>query len=550
MCEEDKADLLNCPTNGCDYCICRVCIKLAFKDSSGISSESCPMCKAPIDLHMIEVVCGKGAIRAVEKHLRSNIEFKFKEDLTRRRREKLDLKETNEKARELFNSLTEEINLKCPRCKTAFYDYDGCNALSCGSCRASFCAICLKDCGADAHSHVTQFHGNLFDKGAFEKNKRERAQLLVGKCLASLDHEPEALKMTLKNHIEKADLLLKGPPRFNSHLLVEDFITRAIGSVDKAANADRLSLLQCSSPHGIVRQGISLENISPRSHIPDDYNLSLSYLSENTYTITLERLTKNKWIHIPIVDIDNFFNENPIVESLINLKQALKCATIAIDGTKSLYQTKNTKPRKGEQLSDDHICILIYPVDLQSGKVGKESFKLPGRAKIIGLNQNLRFYHLQRYITDTFIKSSKKALPYPLKCLIGASDPKPIITEIIDHIPSSHERLNDEQRRSANPLLLKSALEVAGPPGTGKTQTIIELIKAVLACTNFNIIVMSERNGAINALAEKFASECIDTNGTKSSVTDLNLWMQILTFGSSNTVGNDTKTFFLDEKLR
>ena len=550
MCEDEKSELINCPTNGCDYCICSVCIKLAFKDSSGTSSESCPMCKAPIDLHMIEAVCGKGAIRAVEKHLRSNIEFKVQEDLIRKRREKLQLKENNEKARELFNSLTEEINLKCPRCKIAFYDYDGCNALSCGSCRAGFCAICLKDCGTDAHSHVRQFHGDLFDKAAFQKSKKERAQKLVEQCLESLNHETEALRMTIKNHIEKADLLSKGPSRLNRPQIVEDFITRATRSVDEATKVDRLSLLQCSSLHEIVRQGISAENVSPRYQIPDDYNLSLSHINGNTYQITLERLTKGRWIHIPIVDLDKFFEKNPKVESLINLKQALKCATIAIDGATNLYQTRQTKPKKREHLSDDDICISIHAVDLQSGNVREEYFSEVGRTKIIGLNQNLRFYHLQKYIKDTFIKPSKKSLPHSLECLIGARDPKPIITEIIDPIPSSIERLNDEQRRAANPLLLKSALEIAGPPGTGKTQTIIGLIKAVLACTNFDIVVMSERNGAINAVAEKFASECIEMNEKERSIKDLNLWMQILTFGSSDTVGSCTKAFFLDEKLR
>ncbi len=66
----------------------------------------------------------------------------------------------NEQARELFNDLAEKINLRCPRCKAAFYDYDGCNALKCGvpECGAGFCAICLKDCGHDAHAHIYAGH--------------------------------------------------------------------------------------------------------------------------------------------------------------------------------------------------------------------------------------------------------------------------------------------------------------------------------------------------------------------------------------------------------
>jgi phage FluMu protein Com len=54
---------------------------------------------------------------------------------------------------ELVNDV---LNLRCPRCKLVFADFEGCFALTCSSttCRCGFCAWCLKDCGADAHSHV------------------------------------------------------------------------------------------------------------------------------------------------------------------------------------------------------------------------------------------------------------------------------------------------------------------------------------------------------------------------------------------------------------
>lgn len=53
-------------------------------------------------------------------------------------------------------AITDLLTLKCPRCKTPFFDFDGCCALTCcnESCRAGFCALCQEDCGDDAHSHV------------------------------------------------------------------------------------------------------------------------------------------------------------------------------------------------------------------------------------------------------------------------------------------------------------------------------------------------------------------------------------------------------------
>ena len=45
------------------------------------------------------------------------------------------------------------LTMKCPRCKNAFTDWTGCNALYCtyAGCGCGFCAFCFKDCGTDAH---------------------------------------------------------------------------------------------------------------------------------------------------------------------------------------------------------------------------------------------------------------------------------------------------------------------------------------------------------------------------------------------------------------
>ena len=48
------------------------------------------------------------------------------------------------------------LTLKCPRCTQAFIDFVGCFALSCSrqGCGCNFCALCLADCGEDAHPHL------------------------------------------------------------------------------------------------------------------------------------------------------------------------------------------------------------------------------------------------------------------------------------------------------------------------------------------------------------------------------------------------------------
>jgi hypothetical protein len=61
------------------------------------------------------------------------------------------------------------LNLRCPRCASVFLDFSGCAAVTCSNsaCNAAFCAICLKDCGGDAHGHVKECSQNPSRGGYF-----------------------------------------------------------------------------------------------------------------------------------------------------------------------------------------------------------------------------------------------------------------------------------------------------------------------------------------------------------------------------------------------
>jgi hypothetical protein len=88
-------------------------------------------------------------------------------------------------AADLRRTIVNEIlTLGCPRCKTAFVDFDGCFALTCSNnhCGAGFCAWCLKDCGADAHAHVNECPegtGTFADLGAFNRVHQQRRKRAI-----------------------------------------------------------------------------------------------------------------------------------------------------------------------------------------------------------------------------------------------------------------------------------------------------------------------------------------------------------------------------------
>jgi hypothetical protein len=147
-------------------------------------------------------------VREVERAVRSKVEFDVKLEHDRKERARTELRDVNDEAIRIFNGIAEAVLMKCPRCATPFCDYDGCNALTCSKpdCGAAFCAVCLKDCGTDAHAHARQAHGNLFDKEAFEESRVSRERAIIDRAFSELSQESFELKQLVKNHVEKAGL--------------------------------------------------------------------------------------------------------------------------------------------------------------------------------------------------------------------------------------------------------------------------------------------------------------------------------------------------------
>ena len=98
------------------------------------------------------------------------------------------------------------LTLRCPRCKNAFIDYTDCIALECSNCNAAFCALCLKDCGDDAHNHVTACPDNKYGDpyyvkdSDFKEHHRKRRQDAVNEGVGSLG--PGKIREIFLNKIE------------------------------------------------------------------------------------------------------------------------------------------------------------------------------------------------------------------------------------------------------------------------------------------------------------------------------------------------------------
>jgi hypothetical protein len=499
---------------------------------------------------MIESLCGKGAVREVERELRGKVEFEVRKESEALELSKEAMNGMKERANKLFQELCEELNMRCPRCKVVFYDYDGCNALTC-TCRAAFCAICLKDCGSDAHSHV-RVHGDLYNKDLFLTAKKKREQETVALFLEGISSEAFEVKELVRMKSEK--ILLTDIPE-TKKIICSSFLRKARSNLEATLKKDRMSLLQNIDPGRGRFSPFQYEDISPRNAIPIDFRLRLLGIEGNICTISLEREVSGVWESIPLPEDDESSNNiehaitGPEIDSLMNIKQSLQCGIIAFQGATCLFQSKTVLSRTERYLNKNQVSIMLQEISSTGDLVGEYvSLHQTGYEghNILGLNQNHRLLLMKKHVDEA---DPDTLLFQPLRQFLGETPPTRLFNDITLPPPATFHQLNDEQKRVAHPLTVRAALEVAGPPGTGKTKTITELIRSILRCTSHDVIVLSERNGAIDAIAEKIAHDCIKVDGKKKTVKDIELWTKVLCFGSSG-MGTSAKLFTLNKKMR
>lgn len=181
----------NCESRNPNHCICNDCFKEALKSGTNQAVHlmcMVPDCEESVTLSFpaqqtykkfhLESIERQKEIVEFERDQSAKIISSVREDI---------LKEYDTTDQAHFTStVAEKTCLRCPRCKCAFEDFDGCLALTCGNieCNASFCAVCLKDCGTDAHQHLTDVHKTeYFNKALFEESKRQRAEVIAEESL-------------------------------------------------------------------------------------------------------------------------------------------------------------------------------------------------------------------------------------------------------------------------------------------------------------------------------------------------------------------------------
>jgi hypothetical protein len=132
----------------------------------------------------------------------------------------------------------EILTMRCPRCKMAFADWDGCNALYCtyAGCGCNFCAFCLKDCGGgvkfgqnqierrgddEVHKHVNECkyakgigHGNdgRVQSQVWNQIRKERIEECLETMCETVDQRQKVVD-NLKKQFDDLGLVIIVPGR-------------------------------------------------------------------------------------------------------------------------------------------------------------------------------------------------------------------------------------------------------------------------------------------------------------------------------------------------
>jgi len=145
----------------------------------------------------------KARINVMNQQKASELEDQFQQRVNEELKRLLALDERGRKVLVARKHIEEEIlQMRCPRrdCRRAFYDFDGCFAISCRACKCKFCGWCLADCGdQDAHPHVARCSekppsaDTLFGSSRdFKDSHNKRCKRKVTEFLASLEPETRA----------------------------------------------------------------------------------------------------------------------------------------------------------------------------------------------------------------------------------------------------------------------------------------------------------------------------------------------------------------------
>ncbi|GAA5961582.1 hypothetical protein JCM21900_006641 [Sporobolomyces salmonicolor] len=263
-----------------------------------------------------------------------------------------------------------------------------------------------------------------------------------------------------------------------STITPQDFLERLIALVDqeRSAEEEESSLLLSNAPFNLLqRSGLALGNLEGSTAI-------------GLGGRTLVELTRPAAWHTSASFPPHDFRTGDIAR--------LRAQQTEKGGNKKVPEAKGKGKDKDEGV--DAVVYRVSETKIVLAVDAEEEFELPERVQILKLANPATFKRQIHFLRQA-IKLLDASAPIPplLSVLLGLQKPSQDPTFSPDAQPFLDENLNPSQREAVQFAL--SSAEVAciwGPPGTGKTQTLVEIIrqlirmnKRVLVCGASNLSV-------------------------------------------------------------
>ena len=442
------------------------------------------------------------------------------------RKETIDMSKVESTVRKIRE---EALCERCPRCKKVFDEWNGCNALTC-SCGCAFCAVCLEDCGSDAHAHVAREHGDLFDRATVLRARDERRR--------------EAIKREL-------DALSEVARDRAADQLAGDLFNLGLGPAPQAARHGAKDCSPAQFARRAARYVAELEELM--EHFKS--GKASSFEPVNTRMVVVDELTGDREPKEAVNLIwDGSWNSHRVV--------------VSVNDPDLTKQQKDAR-KKELEMNMSQMCFVkgdfgpdarVYTLT-RKDRLSSETYvtiEPDGFARMRDIE--VKFYQsVGREFSA--LKSCERLVEHPdvaakvLKVLMRMEPNERVLTvsaaDALSAHVTAHSHLNEQQRGVFHPDEIRTVQLVHGPPGTGKTSVIDTYLQSP-ACKptwlkgagrRHVVLVVSEKNHAVDAIAAALLRR---GGGEPGNI----VWEETTAHGVADSLGASSKKFFAEAKAK
>ncbi|EGS17375.1 DNA polymerase alpha-associated DNA helicase-like protein [Thermochaetoides thermophila DSM 1495] len=262
------------------------------------------------------------------------------------------------------------------------------------------------------------------------------------------------------------------------------------------------ALVSLHSPSALQRAGVALTNLtilSQRTGLGGKTVLELG--PDPAFTISTSELPEHAIRVGDIVLVSELHAQSGIKTTKRGKTKGLAGGDGGSGGGEKQTGVKGVVTKVGKGT----VCVAVEEEDAERGEE-----RIPeGRCWIVKVADDVTYRRMSQTMDKLAKMSEAEYTPF-IRVLFGLSSPSPVPEDLskdpeVGNIEWFDKTLNDSQKDAIRfALASKEIALIHGPPGTGKTHTLIELILQLLS-RNLRILVCGPSNISVDNIVERLA---------------------------------------------